>query len=403
MQERVLFIHAHPDDESISTGGTIATLVDRGAHVTVVTCTRGERGEVIDPARRSLEGDFEALAAARTLEIDAAMTVLGVTDHRFLGAVGARRLDAAPRAYRDSGMRWGVTPTGVQTAVASDDTDELSLTAADPLELLEDLDVVIDDVEPHVIVSYDSHGGYGHPDHIRSHDIARAAAFSRGIPFFIIEPLGPVAQKTMAQRTMEVDVAPVIDRKLAALGAYATQLEVRGTQFVSPGGQVDEITTTERFRRVRPEPTGEWNGSGLVTRIALCVGALVVGALTGAVLTVAHQASIAIGDLVVPWGIIAAVIITAALLAGLRIVYETRIVAGFASLGLLGAAAFLAAQSAGGSILVPANAVGYVWTFAPVVIAGLVLAWPRVVVSPRVHRSSRGTINTPAAKGSDPL
>jgi len=398
MQERVLFVHAHPDDESISTGGTIATLVDRGAHVTVVTCTRGERGEVIDPARRSLEGDFEALAAARTLEIDAAMKVLGVTDHRFLGSVGARRLDAAPRAYRDSGMRWGVTPTGVQTAVASDDTDERSLTAADPLELLEDLDVVIDDVAPHVIVSYDSNGGYGHPDHIRSHDIARTAAFRRGIPFFIIEPSGPVAQ-----RTMDVDVTPVIDRKRAALGAYATQLEVRGTQFVSPGGQVDEITLTERFRRVRPEPTGEWNASGLATRIALCVGAFVVGALTGAVLTVAHQASFAIGDLVVPWGVIAAVIITAALLAGLRIVYGTRIVAGFASLGLLGAAAFLAAQSAGGSILVPANTVGYVWTFAPVVIAGLVLAWPRVAVSPRVHRSSRGTINVPAAKGSDPL
>ena len=141
----------------------------------------------------------------------------------------------------------------------------------------------------------------------------------------------------------------------------------------------------------------------MLTKVALCAIALVIGAFAGATMTVAHQASAVVGELAVPWGVIAGVGITAALLAGLRIVFHTRIVPGFAALGLLGAAAFLASQSAGGSILVPDNVAGYVWTFAPVIIAGLVLAWPRVTVSPQVHRSSRGTINIPAAKGPDPL
>lgn len=392
MQERVLFVHAHPDDETISTGGTIATLINRGAQVTVVTCTRGERGGVMDSSQRALEGDHEALAAVRVQELSAALATLGVTDHRFLGSVGARSIPEHPRRYEDSGMRWGVTPTGVPTAMPSDDIGENTLTAADPVELVDDLTVAIEDACPHAIVSYDADGGYGHPDHIRAHQIARAAAHEHGIPFFIIESVD-----SRAAGIVEVDVAPVADRKREALGAYATQLRVRGDEFVSPGGQVETISMTERFRRIRPDTSGQWSSSPIAARIIASLVALVIGAIAGAVLTVAHQAAVVIGTVVVPWGIIAAVIVTAALLAGLRIVFETRVVAGLAALGLLGIAAFLALQSAGGSILVPANPVGYIWTFAPVIIAGVVLAWPRIT------RASRGTIKLPAAKGSDPL
>ena len=107
MPERVLFVHAHPDDESISTGGTIATLIDRGARVTVVTCTRGELGEVIPAELKYLEGSGEPLAEVRTAELASAMAILGVTDHRFLGDANARWADRAPRRYTDSGMQWG--------------------------------------------------------------------------------------------------------------------------------------------------------------------------------------------------------------------------------------------------------------------------------------------------------
>jgi N-acetyl-1-D-myo-inositol-2-amino-2-deoxy-alpha-D-glucopyranoside deacetylase len=395
----VLFVHAHPDDESISTGGTIATLVQRGAHVTVVTCTRGERGEVIDPTLVALEGNFEALAAVRVDELAAALRALGVSEHRFLGATGARSPGREPLRYLDSGMRWAVTATGIPVAVAADHADPESFSAADHDELVADLVAVIDDVEPQIVVSYNEDGGYGHPDHVTAHHVARAAARVYGIPFFAIERID-----STEPLIMDVDVASVAEQKRTALAAYTTQLLVRANEFVSPGGQVEAIVLTERFRRIRPVPAEGWTDSSLPTRVATLALAFLIGALTGTLLTVAHQASVLIGTVLLPWGIIAAVVITAALLSGFRIVFETRMVSGFGALGLLGAASLLALQSPGGSILVPANTAGYVWTFAPVIIATVVLAWPRVVPAPQlVHRAARGKIEAPAAKGLDPL
>ena len=107
MIERVLFVHAHPDDETITTGATIATLVENGAAVTVLTLTRGERGEVIPVDLASLEGDLEALAAVREAELAQALSHLGVRDHRFLGNPDARWAGRTARRYVDSGMRWG--------------------------------------------------------------------------------------------------------------------------------------------------------------------------------------------------------------------------------------------------------------------------------------------------------
>ena len=104
--ERVLFVHAHPDDETIATGGTIAALVDAGAEVTIVTCTRGELGEVMPDDLARLRGDEAALAAHREGEIAEAMRDLGVRDHRFLGDPEARTHGLPARVYRDSGMVW---------------------------------------------------------------------------------------------------------------------------------------------------------------------------------------------------------------------------------------------------------------------------------------------------------
>jgi N-acetyl-1-D-myo-inositol-2-amino-2-deoxy-alpha-D-glucopyranoside deacetylase len=93
----VLFVHAHPDDETIVTGGTIAKLVDLGAAVTVLTCTRGELGEVIPDEFKHLEGAGAELAQFRTGELHSAMHILGVTDHRFLGETSARWAGREPR------------------------------------------------------------------------------------------------------------------------------------------------------------------------------------------------------------------------------------------------------------------------------------------------------------------
>lgn len=154
---RLLLVHAHPDDESIGNGATMAKYSAEGAHVTLVTCTLGEEGEVIPPGLAHLAADRDdTLGQHRIGELAAAMRELGVTDHRFLGG---------PGRFRDSGMM-GVPqnerPGSLwQTAVAD----------AAPY-LVE----IIREVRPQVLVTYDPDGGYGHPDHIRAHEIAMLAA-----------------------------------------------------------------------------------------------------------------------------------------------------------------------------------------------------------------------------------
>src|SRR5438445_9134466 len=95
-ERRLLLVHAHPDDETINNGVTMARYVAEGAHVTLVTCTLGEEGEVLVPELAHLAADqTDELGPHRINELAAAMKELGVTDHRFLGA---------PGKYRDTGM-----------------------------------------------------------------------------------------------------------------------------------------------------------------------------------------------------------------------------------------------------------------------------------------------------------
>jgi N-acetyl-1-D-myo-inositol-2-amino-2-deoxy-alpha-D-glucopyranoside deacetylase len=153
----VLFVHAHPDDETISTGATMARYAAAGDHVTLVTCTLGEEGEIHVPRLAGLAAaDGDQLGGYRLVELERACEALGVTDHRVLGGVGR---------YRDSGMM-GTPANGHPRAFWGADLDEA---AGHLLEVLAEL-------RPQVLVTYDPNGGYGHPDHIQSHRVAMRAA-----------------------------------------------------------------------------------------------------------------------------------------------------------------------------------------------------------------------------------
>jgi N-acetyl-1-D-myo-inositol-2-amino-2-deoxy-alpha-D-glucopyranoside deacetylase len=153
---RLLFVHAHPDDESIGTGATMAKYVAEGASVTLVTCTLGEEGEVLVPELAHLAADQnDALGEHRISELGDAMALLGVTDFRFLGG---------PGKYRDSGM------IGVPSNKRED-----CFWNADLLEAATDLVAIIREVRPQVVVTYDDFGGYGHPDHIQAHRVTTYA------------------------------------------------------------------------------------------------------------------------------------------------------------------------------------------------------------------------------------
>jgi N-acetyl-1-D-myo-inositol-2-amino-2-deoxy-alpha-D-glucopyranoside deacetylase len=150
-------VHAHPDDESINNGATMAKYVAEGAQVTLVTCTLGEEGEVIPPGAAHLASDRDdALGPCREVELVEAMKQLGVTDHRFLGG---------PGRFRDSGMM-GVEQNDREGAFWAAEIDEAAS------HLVE----VIREVRPQVLVTYDPNGGYGHPDHIQTHRVAMRAA-----------------------------------------------------------------------------------------------------------------------------------------------------------------------------------------------------------------------------------
>jgi N-acetyl-1-D-myo-inositol-2-amino-2-deoxy-alpha-D-glucopyranoside deacetylase len=165
MDPSVLLVHAHPDDESINNGVTMAACVARGARVTLVTCTRGEEGEIIPAELARLGADREdALGPYRAGELAAAMAGLGVSDHRFLGGQGR---------WRDSGMM----------GLASNDRPD-AFWRAGLDEAGEVLAEVIREVRPQVLITYDPDGGYGHPDHIQAHRVAMRAAELAAEPAF---------------------------------------------------------------------------------------------------------------------------------------------------------------------------------------------------------------------------
>jgi N-acetyl-1-D-myo-inositol-2-amino-2-deoxy-alpha-D-glucopyranoside deacetylase len=380
----VLFVHAHPDDESITTGGTIATLVDRGAHVTVLTCTRGERGEVIPPALKALEGDGPRLAERREAELAEAMRILGVRDQRFLGDPGARQSGLSPRRYLDSGMRWGAAG-----AEALGELDPLSLCAASVGEVAADVATVIIETGADAVVSYGADGGYGHPDHIRAHVAAQRAAVVLGVPFYEIAADPAEVQPS---ELLSIDVSAVVGRKADALCAHETQVTVDGDDYALSSGPRHPIATVEHFRRTMraapgPVPIAD---QGLGSRIVAYVAALALGVVVGGLGTFGHQAQLPIGQFGLPLGLIASLAIVAALLAGLRLVFHTRVAAAMAAIGVLSASVLLSVGAAGGSVLVPANPAGYTWTYGPVVIAIIVLGWPAVPLS---------RLRAPAARG----
>lgn len=160
---RLLFVHAHPDDETLTTGVAIAHHVARGDDVHVLTCTLGEEGEVIPTELAHLEGDGPALAEHRRRELGAALHTLGAVPH-VLGSAGG-----GEPAFRDSGMAG--TPSAAHPRAFAGVDLEVAAAA---------VRAVVEEVRPDVVVTYDAGGGYGHPDHVRTHTATRAAV--AGLP-----------------------------------------------------------------------------------------------------------------------------------------------------------------------------------------------------------------------------
>ena len=260
----LLLVHAHPDDESIGTGATMARYAAAGVPVTLVTCTLGELGEVIPPELAHLAADRDdRLGEYRIGELAAACAALGVTDHRFLGG---------PGRWRDSGMM----------GLPSND-DPRCFWRADVGEAAAALAAIVAEVRPAVMVSYDANGFYGHPDHIQAHRVAwrafqlaagpAAKFYATALPRSVLAgalgrvmaaglPDGFLAPATVEdlpytpdeQVTTEIDGTAYRPAKAAAMAAHATQITVRGDCFALSNGVGQPLLGREFFTLLAGPP-----------------------------------------------------------------------------------------------------------------------------------------------------
>ena len=158
---RLLFVHAHPDDETLTTGVTMSAYAARGHEVHLLTCTLGEEGEVIPATLAHLGADRDdALGPWRREELRAAMSVLGVA-HSVLGEDSDRGVASR---YRDSGMAGTPSAQRPDAFVGADLGEAAAMVAAH-----------VKTLRPDVVVTYDEHGGYEHPDHVQTHRVTMAA------------------------------------------------------------------------------------------------------------------------------------------------------------------------------------------------------------------------------------
>lgn len=272
---RLLLVHAHPDDECIATGATMAKYAAEGAHVTLVTCTLGEEGEILVPELVHLAADKEdTLGHHRVNELADAMKRLGVTDHRFLGG---------PGRWRDSGMM----------GVASNDRPDC-FWQADMDEAVGELVRVIREIRPQVVITYNENGGYGHPDHIQAHRVTVAAVaaaadvhrypetgaawsvpklYYAALPVSFLR-MGWEAMREMGEEapfgvtapedlpfgdpdetvTTRIDARDFLDAKMDAMRAHRTQIEVDGPFFALSNNVGQRAFGLEHFRLIQGSP-----------------------------------------------------------------------------------------------------------------------------------------------------
>ena len=273
--KRLLLVHAHPDDETINNGVTMAKYAASGAQVTLVTCTRGEEGEVLVTELANLASDKDdKLGEHREVELKDAMAQLGINDFRFLGAPNKK--------WRDSGMM-GTTQNDRGDVFWQADLDEAS----------HELVKIILEIKPQVLITYDEFGGYGHPDHIKAHRVAMRAAelaaeqgwqiskiywntMPRSVIQMGIEKMKEVGSDFFGAESADdlpfakpdelvttvVNAPEYVPQKLEAMKAHATQISVDGPFFALSNNLGLSVWGDEYYTLVKGEKAAPFDSNG---------------------------------------------------------------------------------------------------------------------------------------------
>ena len=273
--KRLLLVHAHPDDETINNGVTMAKYAASGAQVTLVTCTRGEEGEVLVTELANLASDKDdKLGEHREVELKDAMAQLGINDFRFLGDPNKK--------WRDSGMMG--TPQNERGNVFwQADLDEAS----------QELVKIILEIKPQVLITYDEFGGYGHPDHIKAHQVAMRATelaaeqgwqvskiywntIPRSVIQMGIEKMKEVGSDFFGAESVDelpfakpdelattvVNAPEYVPQKLEAMKAHATQISVDGPFFALSNNLGLSVWGDEYYTLVKGEKAAPFDSNG---------------------------------------------------------------------------------------------------------------------------------------------
>jgi len=273
--KRLLLVHAHPDDETINNGVTMAKYAASGAQVTLVTCTRGEEGEVLVTELANLASDKDdKLGEHREVELKDAMVQLGINDFRFLGAPNKK--------WRDSGMM-GTTQNDRGDVFWQADLDEAS----------HELVKIILEIQPQVLITYDEFGGYGHPDHIKAHRVAMRATelaaeqgwhvskiywntMPRSVIQMGIEKMKEVGSDFFGAQSADdlpfakpdelvttvVNAPEYVPQKLEAMKAHATQISVDGPFFALSNNLGLSVWGDEYYTLVKGEKAAPFDING---------------------------------------------------------------------------------------------------------------------------------------------
>ncbi len=355
---KLLLVHAHPDDESLSTGHIIAETLRSGGEVFLLTLTRGERGKVKLEELKSLEGNPHAMAAFRAGELKNAVAEfgkLGTIRYKFAGV----------RAYLDSGAR--VSRFG--RLIKPRPLDELSLAATATSVIADDIIAAIKEFKPDTVVTYNSNGGSGHPDH-RAAYAGTALALrtlhrkkQRAPKLWVISEPGERAE-------VSVGSAATAGIKKAAIEAHQSQVAVfKDTYSVTTGIE----TRFDAPERIRSSSPGIWHQ---FRPVFAAFWAIPLGFLLGVAGTLLHQVETQTSHL--PIGLVVALVMVFSLGLAMRLLRNSR-----GALNLMGAAftvtiTFLAQRQSGGGALIFANTVGEFWTFGSIGILALLAVFPRL-------------------------
>jgi len=273
--KRLLLVHAHPDDETINNGVTMAKYAAEGVQVTLVTCTRGEEGEVLVESLANLASSRDdKLGEHREIELKNAMEYLGIKDFRFLGSPNKK--------WRDSGM----------IGTAQNERKDV-FWQADLTEAAQELVKIILEIKPQVLITYDEFGGYGHPDHIKAHQVAMLAAelasnqgwkISKiywntmpksviqmgidkmkevGSSFFGADSVEDLPFAKPDELVTSVIKAPdYVEKKLEAMKAHETQISIDGPFFALSNNLGLSVWADEYYTLVKGEKSKPFDESG---------------------------------------------------------------------------------------------------------------------------------------------